>query len=584
MSTSEQKSFNMDYQQKLTLSPLQKYELYNQFPWQMILHTLLIVFTTIQVLNVLDQQTAQSRAQHIILKNILLGLEEDSDELQFYNFNDFQKQLLTMIDTLNGLEDILFQNVNMSLSEFNFNVFYSQFDTNNANQTVFNVDIDKGFIEPFDIKDLHSIKNFIEDVQIMEFQGNKIYNFINFRDIEGVESCTNWNFKIIYKFDKIGVINARMETGTSNCPEDQKKQSGQDFLLIHLIVFILGSISIYTTIQYLYDLGSEYMYNKQMYKDIKNIVETQPLNDQSDIIQQGPQVGVKFSQAWRTVNYQQDVKVFNNWYILNALGGFFQVVGATIAIMDQILTNDLSIYKFQIMMMGFGCFLSWLMLLQYLEYFQDISLVTWTLKKSSKNIAMFIFSILPFFFGFVYLAQAIFWKYNYFQTTIDTILSLFSLSNGDILLESFNLVKPIGIIGQIYLIVFMIVFFTAVQSVLIAIIMEGYDEINAQRKRENNQDEKIKDEILDQIQKEQEEISKSVRNDEQDDDKEIIISKLNLYMRRIDRMLEDLDLMADEIENANITINEKEYLLNVLRENIDNISRNVKFQISNMES
>lgn len=42
-------------------------------------------------------------------------------------------------------------------------------------------------------------------------------------------------------------------------------------------------------------------------------------------------------------------------------------------------------------------------------------------------------------------------------------------------------------------------------------------------------------------------------------------------------MLEDLDLMADEIENANITINEKEYLLNVLRENIDNISRNVKF-------
>ncbi|CAK84973.1 unnamed protein product (macronuclear) [Paramecium tetraurelia] len=574
----------MDYQQKLTLSPLQKYELYNQFPWQMILHTLLIVFTTVQVLNVLDQLTAQSRAQHMIFKNILLGLEEDNDEQQFYNFDDFQQQLLTMMDNLNGLEDILFQNVNMSLSEFKFNIFYSQFDTDNANQTVFDVDIDEGFTEPFNINDVHSIKSFIGNVQLMEFQGNKIYNFINFRDIEGVESCTNWNFKITYNFDKIGVINAKIETGNSNCPEDQKKQSGQDFLLIHFIVLILGGISIYTTIKYLYDIGSEYMYNKQMYKDIKNIVETQPLNDQSDLIQQGPQVGVKFSQAWRNVDYQQDVKAFNNWYILNALGGFFQVVGATIAIMDQILTNDLSIYKFQIMMMGFGCFSSWLMLLQYLEYFQDISLVTWTLKKSSKNIAMFIFSILPFFFGFVYLAQAIFWKYNYFQSTIDTILSLFSLSNGDILLESFNLVKPIGIIGQIYLIVFMIVFFTAVQSVLIAIIMEGYDEINAQRKRENNQDQKIKDEILDQIQKEQEEISKSARNDEFDDDKEIIISKLNLFMRRIDRMLEDLDLMADEIENANITINEKEYLLNVLRENIDNISRNVKFQISNMES
>lgn len=48
-------------------------------------------------------------------------------------------------------------------------------------------------------------------------------------------------------------------------------------------------------------------------------------------------------------------------------------------------------------------------------------------------------------------------------------------------------------------------------------------------------------------------------------------------MRRVDRMLEDLDLMTKEIEEANITSKEKEYLLNVLGENIDNLSRHVKF-------
>lgn len=48
-------------------------------------------------------------------------------------------------------------------------------------------------------------------------------------------------------------------------------------------------------------------------------------------------------------------------------------------------------------------------------------------------------------------------------------------------------------------------------------------------------------------------------------------------MRRVDRMLDDLDLMTEEIENANITVIEKEYLLNVLRENIDNLSRHVKY-------
>lgn len=39
-------------------------------------------------------------------------------------------------------------------------------------------------------------------------------------------------------------------------------------------------------------------------------------------------------------------------------------------------------------------------------------------------------------------------------------------------------------------------------------------------------------------------------------------------MRRIDRVLEYLGSMADEIENANIKINEKRYILNLLREYI----------------
>ncbi|CAD8057419.1 unnamed protein product [Paramecium sonneborni] len=41
-----------------------------------------------------------------------------------------------------------------------------------------------------------------------------------------------------------------------------------------------------------------------MYKDIRNIVETQPLNDQQKIIQQQePQVGVKYSQFSQTFDY-----------------------------------------------------------------------------------------------------------------------------------------------------------------------------------------------------------------------------------------------------------------------------------------
>lgn len=73
--------------------------------------------------------------------------------------------------------------------------------------------------------------------------------------------------------------------------------------------------------------------------------------------------------------------------------------------------------------------------------------MTGTLKQSSRNVLMFLIGILPFFFGFVFLAQSIFWKYDNFSTSLDSILTLFALSNGDIVLDSFSTTWPSGIFG-----------------------------------------------------------------------------------------------------------------------------------------
>lgn len=42
-------------------------------------------------------------------------------------------------------------------------------------------------------------------------------------------------------------------------------------------------------------------------------------------------------------------------------------------------------------------------------------------------------------------------------------------------------------------------------------------------------------------------------------------------------MIEDLGSVTDEIEKSHVKYEEKLYLINCLRENVDNISRNVKF-------
>lgn len=68
------------------------------------------------------------------------------------------------------------------------------------------------------------------------------------------------------------------------------------------------------------------------------------------------------------------------------------------------MRTDLSIFKLQNAMLGLGCFLAWILSLKYLEYFQNISLMTGTLKMSFRNLLMFLIGIVPFFFGFSFLA------------------------------------------------------------------------------------------------------------------------------------------------------------------------------------
>jgi Polycystin cation channel len=133
---------------------------------------------------------------------------------------------------------------------------------------------------------------------------------------------------------------------------------------------------------------------------------------------------------------------------------------------------------------------AWLMMLKYLEYNPNINLMTSTLRFASTNIFMFMLGVLPFFFGFVFLGQCLFWRFDRFSNTLNSILSLFSLSNGDIVSDTFGDTWTVGILGQVFLVIFMILFFTAVQNVFITIIMEGF-ESNRKDKQEKLQAQRL---------------------------------------------------------------------------------------------
>ena len=91
---------------KVTLSPLDKYRIYGKFPLNIIIHILLVVFTTIQALIILGVFTDYFRAQEKSLTNILISY--DSKENRDYPRKTYLYDIPSLQDHIeNSVEKML---------------------------------------------------------------------------------------------------------------------------------------------------------------------------------------------------------------------------------------------------------------------------------------------------------------------------------------------------------------------------------------------------------------------------------------------------------------------------------------------
>lgn len=62
----------------------------------------------------------------------------------------------------------------------------------------------------------------------------------------------------------------------------------------------------------------------------------------------------------------------------------------------------------------------------------------------------------------------------------------------------------------------------------------------------------------------------------------MVVSKLKLNSKRIDKVLAEMERLLQEIEGSQLSQSEKDFLMGVYRENLDNIGRNLKFQLNSL--
>ena len=109
---------------------------------------------------------------------------------------------------------------------------------------------------------------------MFEFKGVGIQNYVEIPDTVGLQACMNWTFAINYNFQTFANIEVSLKTANGNCNEENQ-QIGSNFLFIHIIVMVLAFIGLALSWKHLYHTGAEYMHQRQVYRQVKDIVDQQ---------------------------------------------------------------------------------------------------------------------------------------------------------------------------------------------------------------------------------------------------------------------------------------------------------------------
>lgn len=89
------------------------------------------------------------------------------------------------------------------------------------------------------------------------------------------------------------------------------------------------------------------------------------------------------------------------WSIFGVIGNIIQIFGSASLIYADLTQNTLEVLRSDTLFVGFGCFFAWIQIMYYLEFNQDLVVLSTILRKSLPRILSFYLFYAPLFIGFV---------------------------------------------------------------------------------------------------------------------------------------------------------------------------------------
>lgn len=273
------------------LSPIEKYKSFGKFPYLLLFNILLVIFSSIQILIVINSNTNYKRRQERILYKKFLNNEDQETEInRFYylqsiselkefiklsieNYYKFSHNNIEIIKVLKNNPELEFNNIRDSFEGTkidNINDFKS------INLTLNN-------LGPFS-KENEELRSYLKNKDLFTIQYKlRIYIPQNYNS---KPKCYDW--KINQQYNRMNsMYRVNLDINTSFCKILNRKISFSSVLIytlenyfwLHLIVIITSFLSLYISINYIYQIAEVYMHSK---KKLQEIDDSFSNSDESD--------------------------------------------------------------------------------------------------------------------------------------------------------------------------------------------------------------------------------------------------------------------------------------------------------------
>ena len=222
-------------------------------------------------------------------------------------------------------------------------------------------------IEFVDIQNSSALKNKINSLNQLSFTGDYITTKMFYGDAKNSYYCNNWSIRIDYNFETFARIIATFDSSSTFChihdEEGIMDNFGQSYLLLHLIVLLLASVSLFLSWKSIYQMAKDYMQYMFLYKNVANIVgKSSPSMrkvssmSSTNSVDENPEEPLEnmleFKKSWEELSFFDKLKFFDFWFVFSILGNFIQINGSIIAILFISLKDPLAIFSFHEAIIG----------------------------------------------------------------------------------------------------------------------------------------------------------------------------------------------------------------------------------------